>query len=146
MPREWVLSIRVALLLFWGAEKTWAPQWPWNICAYCSKTQFSFPPLFDSLQESHYELISSLRGASWWKTLLKLYFSVLNLFKADCWEVIIIYVVKRGNSTNNNNISIEHSNHKYLLSKYDVSVAAQLQAQLEFASSHGIHLISRNPQ
>lgn len=61
------------------------------------------PSAFDSLQESHYELISSLRGASWWKTLLKLCFSVLNLFKADCWEVIIISVIKIGNNANNNN-------------------------------------------
>lgn len=105
-----------------------------NICVYCSKTLYSSPPLFDSLQESHYELISSLQGASWWKTLLKLCFSVLNLFKADCLEVIIISVIKSGNDANNNNIFIEHSNHKYLLDKYYVYLALH-QMPFEFQSS-----------
>lgn len=87
----------------WIPEGKRTPKWQQSICAYCSQALHSFLLLFDSLQESHYELISSLRGASWWKTLLKLCFSALNLFKADCWEVIIISVIKSGNNANNNN-------------------------------------------
>lgn len=125
-------------------RKKWAPKCQWNICVDCSKTLYSFPRLFDSLQESHYELISSLRGASWWKTLLKLYFSVLNLFKADCWEVIIISVIKSGNGANNN-IFTECSNHKYLLKKYFVYLALY-QALWELQSSWVSCPISRNLQ
>lgn len=105
---------------FWIPEGKRTPTWQRSICAYCSQALHSFLLLFDSLQESHYELISSLQGASWWKTLLKLCFSVLNLFKADCWEVIIISVIKSGNNANNNNFFfIEHSNHKHFLNKCD---------------------------
>lgn len=112
----------------WVAEEKWASTCQWNICVYCSKTLHSFSLLLDSLQESHYELILSLRGASWWKTLLKLYFSVLNPFKADCWEVIII---GSGNNANHNNIFTEHSNHKYLWDKYDIYLALlELQSSL----------------
>lgn len=110
------------------AEEKWASTCQWNICVYCSKTLHSFSLLLDSLQESHYELILSLQGASWWKTLLKLYFSVLNPFKADCWEVIII---GSGNNANHNNIFTEHSNHKYLWDKYYINLALlELQSSL----------------
>lgn len=99
----WCCLSLVARGQLWIPEGKWSPKWQRGICACCSQALHSFLLLFDSLQESHYELISSLRGASWWKTLLKLCFSVLNLFKADCWEVIIISVIKSGNNANNNN-------------------------------------------
>lgn len=85
----------------WVPEGNRTPKCQCSSCADCSPALYPFPLLFDSLQESHYELISSLRGMSWWKTLLKLCFSVLNLFKAHCWEVIIISVIKSGNNANN---------------------------------------------
>lgn len=128
----------------WIPEGKWSPKWQRSICAYCSQALHSFLLLFDSLQESHYELISSLRGASWWKTLLKLCFSVLNLFKADCWEVIIISVIKSGNNANNNNFFfIEHSNHKHFLNKCD-GCHALARALWEFKEAHCFVLVSTN--
>lgn len=65
-----------------------------------------------------------------------MYFGVLNLFKADCWEAIIISVIKSGNNANNN-IFIEHSNHEYLLNKY-YAYLALYQALWEILKQFGV--------